>query len=75
MALATGAWVAGFDILYACQDLEFDRAQGLRSIPARSVFESRWGSHAGYTWPPWRRWRRWRWSRRSAAGTSPGWPV
>ena len=35
MALATGAWVAGFDILYACQDLEFDRAQGLRSIPAR----------------------------------------
>ena len=35
LALATGAWVAGFDILYACQDLEFDRAQGLRSIPAR----------------------------------------
>ena len=35
VALATGAWVAGFDILYACQDLEFDRAQGLRSIPAR----------------------------------------
>ena len=34
VALATGAWVAGFDILYACQDLEFDRAQGLRSIPA-----------------------------------------
>ena len=35
MALATGAWVAGFDIFYACQDLEFDRAHGLRSIPAR----------------------------------------
>ena len=35
LALATGAWVAGFDIVYACQDLEFDRAQGLRSIPAR----------------------------------------
>ena len=35
VGLATGAWVAGFDILYACQDLEFDRAQGLRSIPAR----------------------------------------
>ena len=35
LALATGAWVAGFDIFYACQDLEFDRAQGLRSIPAR----------------------------------------
>ena len=35
LALAMGAWVAGFDIFYACQDLEFDRAQGLRSIPAR----------------------------------------
>ena len=35
LALATGTWVAGFDVLYACQDLEFDRAQGLRSIPAR----------------------------------------
>lgn len=35
LAIATGAWVAGFDIYYACQDLEFDRAQGLRSIPAR----------------------------------------
>jgi 4-hydroxybenzoate polyprenyltransferase len=27
-------WVAGFDILYACQDIEFDRALGLYSIPA-----------------------------------------
>ena len=35
LALAIGTWVAGFDILYACQDLEFDRAQGLRSIPVR----------------------------------------
>jgi 4-hydroxybenzoate polyprenyltransferase len=28
-------WVAGFDIIYACQDVEFDRAHGLRSVPAR----------------------------------------
>lgn len=28
-------WVAGFDILYSCQDTEFDQAQGLYSIPAR----------------------------------------
>lgn len=28
-------WVAGFDILYACQDFAFDRYQGLFSIPAR----------------------------------------
>ena len=35
LALAIGLWVGGFDILYACQDVDFDRAQGLRSIPAR----------------------------------------
>ena len=28
-------WVAGFDLLYACQDIEFDRATKLHSIPAR----------------------------------------
>ena len=33
LALAIGTWVGGFDVLYACQDLEFDRAHGLRSIP------------------------------------------
>jgi len=27
-------YIAGFDILYACQDIEFDRAMGLHSIPA-----------------------------------------
>jgi len=35
LGLAIGLWVGGFDVLYACQDLEFDRAQGLRSIPVR----------------------------------------
>jgi len=28
-------WSAGFDIIYACQDVEFDRKEGLHSIPAR----------------------------------------
>ena len=28
-------WTAGFDVLYACQDYEYDRQAGLRSIPAR----------------------------------------
>jgi 4-hydroxybenzoate polyprenyltransferase len=32
---AIGLWVGGFDILYACQDLDFDRAHGLNSIPVR----------------------------------------
>jgi 4-hydroxybenzoate polyprenyltransferase len=27
-------WVAGFDLLYACQDAEHDRASGLRSVPS-----------------------------------------
>jgi 4-hydroxybenzoate polyprenyltransferase len=35
LGLAIGAWVGGFDVLYACQDLAFDRAHGLRSIPVR----------------------------------------
>ena len=35
LALAIGTWVGGFDVLYACQDLDFDRAHGLQSIPVR----------------------------------------
>ena len=35
LALAIGTWVGGFDVLYACQDLEVDRKLGLRSIPVR----------------------------------------
>jgi 4-hydroxybenzoate polyprenyltransferase len=32
---ALTVWIAGFDLMYACQDVEFDRAHGLRSVPAR----------------------------------------
>ena len=35
LGLAIGTWVGGFDVLYACQDLDFDRAHGLRSIPVK----------------------------------------
>jgi 4-hydroxybenzoate polyprenyltransferase len=35
LGVAIGLWVGGFDILYACQDVAFDRAYGLRSIPVR----------------------------------------
>lgn len=35
LACAIGTWVAGFDVLYACQDLQFDREHGLQSIPVR----------------------------------------
>jgi 4-hydroxybenzoate polyprenyltransferase len=35
LAEAVLLWVAGFDIIYACQDVDFDRQAGLRSIPRR----------------------------------------
>jgi 4-hydroxybenzoate polyprenyltransferase len=35
LGAAIGLWVGGFDILYACQDLDFDRAAGLKSIPVK----------------------------------------
>ncbi len=33
--LAVTCWIAGFDIIYACQDTEVDRREGLHSVPAR----------------------------------------
>lgn len=35
VALGVILWVGGFDILYACQDVAFDRQEGLHSLPAR----------------------------------------
>jgi 4-hydroxybenzoate polyprenyltransferase len=35
LGLAVLFWVSGFDVIYACQDVEFDRAHGLFSIPRR----------------------------------------
>jgi 4-hydroxybenzoate polyprenyltransferase len=35
LSLVVMMWTAGFDVLYACQDYEFDKKAGLRSIPAR----------------------------------------
>ncbi len=32
---ALTVWIAGFDLMYACQDVDFDRAHGLHSVPAR----------------------------------------
>lgn len=51
LSLIVLLWTAGFDVLYACQDYEFDRAAGLHSIPARiGVGRALWVSrllHAG----------------------------
>lgn len=35
LGLAVGSWIGGFDLIYACQDVEADRANGVRSTPAR----------------------------------------
>jgi 4-hydroxybenzoate polyprenyltransferase len=35
LSAAVTLWVAGFDVLYACQDIDFDRRAGLYSIPGR----------------------------------------
>jgi 4-hydroxybenzoate polyprenyltransferase len=42
-------WIGGFDLIYACQDVEVDRREGLRSIPARfgiaAALRLSWLSH------------------------------
>jgi 4-hydroxybenzoate polyprenyltransferase len=35
LGFAVATWIGGFDLLYACQDVDFDRASGLYSVPAR----------------------------------------
>ncbi|MFN2455052.1 MAG: UbiA-like polyprenyltransferase [Pyrinomonadaceae bacterium] len=51
LSLIVLLWTAGFDVLYACQDYDFDRATGLHSIPARTgIARALWISrllHAG----------------------------
>lgn len=43
LSLLVLMWTAGFDVLYACQDFEYDRKAGLRSIPARfGIANSLW---------------------------------
>ncbi len=51
LSLVVLLWTAGFDVLYACQDYDFDRREGLFSIPVRfGVARALWiarGLHAG----------------------------
>jgi 4-hydroxybenzoate polyprenyltransferase len=51
LSLVVMLWTAGFDVLYACQDYDFDRATGLHSIPRKfGIARSLWISrclHAG----------------------------
>ena len=51
LGLVVFLWVSGFDIIYACQDAEFDRRAGLFSVPAwlgvRNALRVAAGCHAG----------------------------
>lgn len=45
--LSVACWIAGFDIIYACQDYEFDRQAGVHSIPARfGLSRALWAARA-----------------------------
>ncbi|MBH5336333.1 4-hydroxybenzoate octaprenyltransferase [Streptomyces pactum] len=35
LGAAIGVWIGGFDLIYACQDVESDRENGVKSVPAR----------------------------------------
>ncbi|WP_435600387.1 menaquinone biosynthesis prenyltransferase MqnP [Streptomyces sp. C10-9-1] len=35
LGLAVGVWIGGFDLIFACQDVQADRAHGVQSVPAR----------------------------------------
>jgi 4-hydroxybenzoate polyprenyltransferase len=39
LGLGVGAWIAGFDVFYSIQDMDYDRSRGLFSIPARFGIE------------------------------------
>ncbi|MEU2875238.1 MULTISPECIES: menaquinone biosynthesis prenyltransferase MqnP [unclassified Streptomyces] len=50
LGLAVGIWIGGFDLIYACQDVETDRRIGVRSVPARfGVPAAIWGARGCHT--------------------------
>ncbi|MET9409485.1 menaquinone biosynthesis prenyltransferase MqnP [Streptomyces sp. NPDC002935] len=47
LGLAVGVWIGGFDLIYACQDVETDREIGVMSVPARfGIPAAIWGARA-----------------------------
>jgi 4-hydroxybenzoate polyprenyltransferase len=47
--IAVTTWVGGFDLIYACQDVDFDRANGLHSVPVRfGVSVSLWAARIAH---------------------------
>ncbi|MER5961909.1 menaquinone biosynthesis prenyltransferase MqnP [Streptomyces sp. NPDC002057] len=47
LGLAVGFWIGGFDLIFACQDVQADRAHGVMSVPARfGIPAALWGARA-----------------------------
>lgn len=50
LGLAVGIWIGGFDLIYACQDVETDRRIGVMSVPARfGIPAAIWGARVCHT--------------------------
>jgi len=50
IGLAVGIWIGGFDLIFGCQDVAADRADGVRSVPARfGVDAALYGARAAHT--------------------------
>ena len=50
LGLAVGIWIGGFDLIYACQDVETDRETGVMSVPARfGIPAAIWGARVCHT--------------------------
>ena len=50
LGLAVGIWIGGFDLIYACQDVETDREIGVMSVPARfGIPAAIWGARGCHT--------------------------
>jgi 4-hydroxybenzoate polyprenyltransferase len=49
LGLAVGVWIGGFDLIFACQDVQADRAEGVMSVPARfGIPAALWGARASH---------------------------
>ncbi|MEU8539673.1 menaquinone biosynthesis prenyltransferase MqnP [Streptomyces sp. NPDC048717] len=45
LGVAVGVWIGGFDLIFACQDVQADRAHGVKSVPARfGIPAALWGA-------------------------------
>jgi 4-hydroxybenzoate polyprenyltransferase len=53
LTAAVTLWAGGFDVLYACQDFDHDRAAGLYSLPQSIGIPAAFWSRAPCTWPCW----------------------